>query len=407
VSVRRPPPYGWYAGRRCTGSRLGLETEFGISETSKGESSPANAVHSEGKHRVYDAARHFKALYGSMTREFEFRASSPEEWLAWRESFRPRLRQALGLDKMELDLRDHQPEAERLKAEDLGTHLREYWHLWAEPTVALPFCVLRPKRGEGLLPLVLTPHGHNHPHLYVGVAYDESEQESIGEGDRDIACQAVQEGYLTIAPTARAFGDTRTAQDKQANRVSSCRTELLHGLLVGRTPIGERVWDISRLIDWATSRSDVDARRIAITGNSGGGTIALFAAACDTRISVAVPSCYFCTFEGSIGSIHHCECNYVPGILRLGEMYDVAGLIAPRPFCAIAGREDPIFPVPQVRFAFERLRRVYTVAGVPDRCQLYVAEGGHRYYRTGAWPFIRHHFRGTIGENVARPGPVM
>ena len=72
--------------------------------------------------------------------------------------------------------------------------------------------------------------------------------------------------------------------------------------------------------------------RIAITGNSGGGTVSLFAAACDTRISVSVPGCYFCTFAGSIGSIAHCDCNYVPGILRLGEMHDVAGLIAARDF---------------------------------------------------------------------------
>jgi cephalosporin-C deacetylase-like acetyl esterase len=106
--------------------------------------------------------------------------------------------------------------------------------------------------------------------------------------------QAVNEGYIVIAATTRGFGDTRTKFDAENNRVSSCRIELMHGLLVGRTAIGERVWDISRLIDWATSRDDVDAKRIAITGNSGGGTISVFAPACDTRISVAVPSCYFC-----------------------------------------------------------------------------------------------------------------
>lgn len=351
---------------------------------------------------MYDATRHFETLYSSVAREFEFRACSPQGWLAWRESFRPRLRQALGLDNMELDLRDHQPAAEKLKTEALGTYYREYWRLWVEPTVPLPFYLLRPRTVAGPLPLVLTPHGHNHPHIYVGITHDENEEKSIREGDRDIACQAVQEGYLTIAPTTRAFGETRTEEDKEENRLSSCRTELLHGLLVGRTPIGERVWDISRLIDWATSRSDVDAQRIAITGNSGGGTIALFAAACDPRISVAVPSCYFCTFEGSIGSIHHCDCNYVPGILRLGEMYDVAGLIAPRPFCAIAGREDPIFPIQHVRHAFDRLKQIYTGAGVPDNCQLYVGDGGHRYYREGAWPFIRQHFHASETESVAR-----
>ena len=100
----------------------------------------------------------------------------------------------------------------------------------------------------------------------------------------------------------------------------------------------------------------------------------------------------FRTFAGSIGSIHHCDCNYVPGILRLGEMYDVAGLIAPRPFCAISGKDDPIFPITEAKYAFSILKKIYEVAGVPDNCELYVGHAGHRYYKAGAWSFIHKHF---------------
>ena len=355
--------------------------------------------HGMGEASVYDAIGHFKSLYETTPREFAFRAASKEDWLDWREAFRPRLRAVLGLDNMAADLVGHRPHAQQLDSEDLGDHTRESWHLWVEPTVPLPVFVLRPKGRPGLLPLVLTPHGHNHPHVYVGIAHDEAEARSIAEGERDIAVQAVREGYLAIAPTTRAFGQTRTEEDALLDAVSSCRTELLHGLLVGRTPIGERVWDISRLIDWAIGSLGADPRRIAITGNSGGGTTSLFAAACDTRISVAVPSSYFCTFQGSIGSIYHCACNYVPGVMRLGEMHDVAGLTAPRAFCAIAGKDDPIFPVEHTRRAFERLRRVYEVAGVADGCELYVGDGGHRYYKGGAWPFIRRHFEAAAGAS--------
>ena len=341
---------------------------------------------------MYDSVRHFERLYASVPHEFAFRASSRAEWVAWREAFRPRLCQALGLDRMESDLRGYQPSAEMSESEDMGTHIRERWHLWVEPTVPLPFYLLRPKTQRGQLPLVLTPHGHNHPHIYVGIADSGEEETSMLEGERDIARQAVEEGYLAIAPTVRAFGETRTEMDKASEKTSSCRIALMHGLLVGRTPIGERVWDISRLIDWALANLEVAAQRIAITGNSGGGTVSLFAAACESRISVAVPSSYFCTFQGSIGSIHHCDCNYVPGIMRLGEMYDVAGLIAPRPFSAIAGKADPIFPITDVKSAFEQLQQIYTVAGVPENCQLHIGEGGHRYYKAGAWSFIRRHF---------------
>ncbi|MGC9349496.1 MAG: alpha/beta hydrolase family protein [Anaerolineae bacterium] len=340
----------------------------------------------------YDDRRHFAALYEKAPAEFGFQAETREAWLAWQAAFRPRLRQHLGLDNIAADTAGHRPTAVFFDSTDEGSHVRESWRIWVEPTVPLPFYLLRPKEVDGPLPLVLTPHGHNRPHVYVGITHNEQERASIAMGERDIAVQAVEQGYLAIAATTRAFGETRTREDKEEDKVHSCRTQLMHDLLVGRTPIGDRVWDISRLIDWALETQNIDPERIAITGNSGGGTISLFAAACDTRISVAVPSSYFCTFAGSIGSIHHCDCNYVPGILRLGEMYDVAGLVAPRPFCAIAGKDDTIFPIEYVRFAFDKLRRVYEVAGVPERCQLYVGDQGHRYYKAGAWPFIRKHF---------------
>ena len=340
----------------------------------------------------YEAERHYAALYAQAPRRFAFRGTTPADVAAWQAEFRPRLLAALGLPAMAEDLAGHQPTAEQLGEDVLGDFRRERWRLWVEPDVPLPFYLLRPRTGAGPWPLVLTPHGHNQPHIYAGIATSDEEKASIRDGDRDIAVQAVQEGYVAIAPTTRGFGDTRTAADLEKSNVSSCRTSLLHGLLVGRTAIGERVWDISRLLDWALANLPVDPTRVAITGNSGGGTTSLFAAACETRLAVAVPSCYFCTFAGSIGSIFHCDCNYVPGLLRLGEMDDVAGLTAPRPFLAIAGQDDPIFPLAYVREGFERLRRIYAAAGVGDRCELYVGAGGHRYYKAGAWPFIRKHF---------------
>ena len=341
---------------------------------------------------TYNAAQHFARQYAAVPREFAFRARNRQELATWQRAFRRRLHQTLGLDVLAADLGQPTLKARRLQREDLGDHWRERWLLWVEPDVPLPFYLLIPKQTKPPWPLVLTPHGHNHPHIYAGIAHSQDETDSIRDGERDIARQAVREGYLAIAPTTRAFGDTRTLADRKANKLCSCRTELLHGLLLGRTVIGERVWDIARLIDWALTRGDVDARRIAITGNSAGGTTAVFAAACDRRIAVAVPGSYFCTFAGSIGTIHHCDCNYVPGLLRLGEEYDVAGLIAPRPFCAIAGVKDEIFPIAHVRHAFRKLQQIYRVAGAADRCVLYEGSGGHRYYKAGAWPLIRRHF---------------
>lgn len=341
---------------------------------------------------VFDYRKHLDELYRSIHRRFEFRARSREEFEEWRENFRYALKDALGLNSMEEDYRGYIPKAMRIDSVELDSYIREKWYIWVEPTVPLPFWLLKPKRIDRPLPLVLTPHGHNHPDIYVGIARSEEERRAIVEGERDIAVQAVMEGYIAIAPTARGFGETMDRVECEEGAVSSCRSQLKHCLLLGRTPIGERVWDISRILDWAQTQGYIDPRLIAITGNSGGGAVSLFAAACDERISIAVPSCYFCTFVGSIGRIKHCDCNYIPGILRLGEMYEVAGLIAPRPFRAIAGRSDPIFPLESVLEAYGKLKKIYEVAGVSDRCELYIGEGGHRYYKNGAWPFIRRWF---------------
>jgi hypothetical protein len=349
----------------------------------------------------FDDRAHDAALYRAAKPQFAFRGATSSEWRSWRQAFLPELRNALGLPLMETDLADHRPAAERIASEDMETHTRETWRLWVEPAVPLPFYLLRPRGATGRLPLILTPHGHNHPHVYAGIAHTAEEAAWIRDGDRDIAVQAVNEGYLALAPTTRGFGETRTRADRDRDVLCSCRQRLLHGLLVGRTPIGERVWDISRLLDWALAYLDPDPTRIAITGNSGGGTTSLFAAACDERIRVAMPGCYFCTFVGSIGSIHHCDCNYVPGILRLGEMWDVAGLIAPRPFLAIAGESDDIFPIAHVRESFARLQPIYAAAGAPDRCALFVGSGGHRYCKSAAWPFVRRAFEaGTVARDI-------
>jgi dienelactone hydrolase len=241
--------------------------------------------------------------------------------------------------------------------------------------------------------VVLTPHGHGKAGkaTYAGIADDEESRRQIDEGERDIAVQAAAAGYVAIAMDMRGFASLRMQREREQDAISSCRTLSLHALLFGRTLIGERVHDMMRLIDWAATRDDCDTSRVAITGNSGGGTISLFAAACDERIAVSVPGCYFCTFAASIGSIHHCECNYVPGLLAEAEMPDVAGLIAPRPFLAVAGRHDDIFPVAAVESAYQRLRFIYALAGAADRCHLSIGDGGHRYYKKDVWPFMREY----------------
>jgi hypothetical protein len=338
----------------------------------------------------YSSPAHFESLYTGAEMKYAFKGSSLKDFEKWQKAFRPELRKLLGLNILEDQLADYHPKTKLLSSEDVGFAIRERWLIWTEPTVPLPFILLRPKSSGQHSGLVITPHGHSkNTELYAGIYHDEQERESGETGERNVAVQAVKEGYYAIAPTTRGFGETRTLEDLKKDAGSSCRTLLMQDILVGRTPIGDRVWDVSKLIDWALKTLPIDPKKIVVTGNSGGGTVTLFAAACDTRISTAIPSSYFCTFTGSIGSLYHCDCNYVPGIMQLGEMADVAGLIAPRPFCAVQGKLDNIFPIEESRKAFGHLKQIYSAAGVPENCELYEGTEGHRYYKAGVWPFVK------------------
>lgn len=332
---------------------------------------------------------HFDTLYQYAAMEFSFNGKTKADFLQWQSAFRPVLKEKLGLTTIEKQLPGYIPKVEKRNVEDKGGYLLERWLIWTEPTVPLPFVLLRPKNIRGKVPLVITPHGHGkNTESYAGVFTSEADSIFNTEGERDVAVQAVKQGYLAIAPTARAFGETRTQKDIKEDKTHSCHIQLMHDLLVGRTPIGDRVWDVSKIIDWAVQNLPVETTKIVVTGNSGGGTTTLFAAACDTRINIAVPASYFNTFTGSIGTLDHCDCNYIPGMLNMAEMSDVAGLIAPRPFCAVNGIKDGIYPIEEARKAFAHLKAIYAAAGVPEKCELYEGAEGHRYYGKGAWTFI-------------------
>jgi dienelactone hydrolase len=341
----------------------------------------------------YNAARYYKNIYKAAQSRYVFAGKTKADVEQWHNAFLPVLKRALGLDIMESQYRNYIPLAEKKQTEDHGYFILQKWIIRTQPDVPLHVIVLIPKNKIGKIPLVITTHGHgSDKDLYDSTYPKVLTNDSLGKESLSLAMQAINNGYIAIAPTMRAFGDTRTEPDKGKGISFSCHTQLMNDLLVGKTVIGDRVWDMSRILDWAILNLPVDTMKIAITGNSGGGTVALFTAACDQRITVAVPSSAFCTFQGSIGSIAHCDCNYIPGILNLGEMGDIAGLIVPRHLCVVNGITDPIFPIGETRKSFDHLKSIYAAANMSGEVMLYEGQGGHKYYPEGAWPFIKKYF---------------
>ena len=195
-----------------------------------------------------------------------------------------------------------------------------------------------------------------------------------------------------VAIEPMGFGCRRDLLNaRQGLAHKACEPTAGGALLLGETIIGWRVWDVMRTIDYIATRRELDAGRVGCIGISGGGTTALFSAALEPRIRAAMVSGYLNTFRDSIGSLAHCVDNYVPGILNWAEMYDVAGLIAPRPLFAEAGAKDDIFPVDASRESFARVTKVYEMLGAPDRFQTEIFEGTHSFHGVKGLLFLAEH----------------
>lgn len=355
---------------------------------------------SESRHHQSVLA-HLQKLYAPCLREFAFSGNRPEDVRGWQRLARPALRNLLGLTRMERELAGHSPTVRLDEAEQVRGFSRRLGRIEAEPGWQVEFWMLRPD-GDGPFPLAVMPHGHEargHD-TYAGVHRgDERRIHKMEDLDADVAVQAVRRGFLALAINTRGFEANCVPDLNERHDGRDCHSELIHALLAGRTTIGERVWDLERLIDWAIERPDVDGSRILMMGNSGGGMATTYAAACDTRVTVAVPSCSFATFVGENGLAHHCDCNAVPGIYRFGEFSDVAGLTAPRLLLIVNGREDPLFPAGEVERVVEGVRAIYEAAGVPERFEHIWGPEGHRFYAELMWPWIDEALSGDGGAS--------
>jgi len=334
-------------------------------------------------------------IYTEGQGQFAYRPDYPGGFDGWRKAARASLSERIGLDKIAAQNTSFEPRVALGVPEDRGDYIRQKCGLVTEASVTVPFWLLKPK-GEGPFPLAVLPHGHDTAGLdtHAGIAHDDNHQARIDAGDRDVAVQAVKRGFLAIAPATRGLATDGVPDILKRHGDRDCRSHVMHCLLAGRTAIGERVWDVMRLIDWATARPDVDSSRILVMGNSGGGMVTLYTAACDTRVTVAVPSCSFTQATSPAGYIYHCDCNMVPGLLEWGNLSDVAGLAAPRWMVAINGREDALHAEEDIERAAKRAGEIFAAAGVPERFEHRWGNEGHRFYSDLMWPFIEEALKG-------------
>src|SRR5437763_354901 len=142
--------------------------------------------------------------------------------------------------------------------------------------------------------------------------------------------------------------------------------------LLGTSLARYRIFDGIRAIDYLTTRPEVDAKRIGCVGNSGGGTLTAYIAALDPRVTAAAIGCYITTLPRRMGNRIQEDPDSDPEQDIFGfvsEGIDHAGLLAlrvPRPTLVGSARLD-FFPIAGARESFAEAKRLYEVAGMPER----------------------------------------
>ena len=296
----------------------------------------------------------------------------------WKEQAREKLMQLLGLplERCDADL-DVEEETEK------DTYREIRFTVQTEPGYRVPCYLLVPKQVQQPIPMTVCLSGHGGGmHVVIGKAKKEADEHALAEWPhRAMGLRAVKDGRCALVVEARNFGESSLE-----GYGTSCTEAAKIALLMGRTVIGERVWDVMRILDAVAAHFPcVDMAHIVCTGNSGGGTATYYLACLEERIAAAAPSCAVCTYEESIAAMPHCLCNHIPGIRKYFEMGDLAGLIAPRTLVIAAGKEDTTFPITGTQRAFDEVKRMYAAQNVQERCALVIGEKGHYNYADLIW----------------------
>ena len=313
--------------------------------------------------------------------------SEDVEYNLWRKQVKEKLTELLGHnpERVEPNLR-----IEWVKEHETFTETRFLFD--SAPMTTVPCHLWVPHAAKKPCPVVICLQGHSSGmHISMGRAIFEKDDKLIGGGDRDFAVQIVKQGYAALVVEQRGFGERRS--EKAFRRVPdggcTCHVPSTTALMLGRTMIGERVWDISRLIDIIPEFPDLDPERIGCMGNSGGGTATYYAACMEERIKIAMPSCSVCSWDQSVGVLHHCICNFIPRIAEYFDMGDISCLVAPRKLVVVAGEKDVGFLLPGSLDAYSTIEKVFAKAGCPENCRFVLGKEGHRFYAEPAWPVFR------------------
>lgn len=230
---------------------------------------------------------------------------------------------------------------ETVKLENITRHKVRF--LWTPTEKTTGYLLIPEKASEGPRPAVLTVYYE--PETAAGID---------GKPDRDYAYQLAKRGFVTLS-----IGTAEASQAKEYSlywpSIEKATVEPLSMLACAAA----NAWHV------LASRSEVDPKRIGVTGHSFGGKWSMFASclfdkfACaawsdpgivfDTRPSVNYWEPWYLGYhpkpwrKRAVPTAENPARGLYPQLLEQGrDLHELHALMAPRPFLVSAGSEDPL-----------------------------------------------------------------
>jgi dienelactone hydrolase len=263
-------------------------------------------------------------------------------------------------------------------------------------------------KGKGPFPAVLLLHDH-------GARFDIGKEKVIEPwddrperlksarqwvdnyyGGRFIGDQLARRGYVCFATDALNWSDRGGAGYEGQQALAG---NLLH---LGMSFAGLIAWEDLRVAEFLATRPEVDGRRVAAMGLSMGAFRAWQVAALSDHIAGGAAICWLATVKGLMAPGNNQTRGQSaftmthPGLFNYLDYPDVASLACPKPMLFYNGEQDTLFPVPSVRDAYGKLRRVWSSQGVSDRLETKLWNVPHVFsteMQEQAFQWLDRHFR--------------
>ena len=207
------------------------------------------------------------------------------------------------------------------------------------------------------------------------------------EGQIPLLKDLAKLGFIAVAIDGRYHGE----RTKSGTGSAEYGDAMLRTYRTGKELpfLYDTCWDVMRLMDYLETRSDVDAKKIALIGFSKGGMESYLTAAVDPRVAAAIPfigvqsfrwalennswQSRVGTFQAAIEAaakdegVTEINSKFVqkfydrvmPGIYNKFDGDQMTPLIAPRPLFVINGDSDARTPMPGLMICIDAINKAY------------------------------------------------